>query len=367
MRPILPVSLLPILAAPGLAQGSWVVPKQLAGIEGPSSTFLPFGVDQPIRHQCLYDPEALPFQGPTQLTGIALRADWSAQAGYDQYPLKQYLVTFVYLSSTRVRSDGVSARFQDNHGPDQTKVISDARIALPAQPPMASGPRPATVLLPFAAPWWFATTPVTPAPRDPLGLVVEIQVNLQPAGMYRLDTPFLCDSGRTSFGRLGPRCVSSRAGRPIALEVNDSLKAGEALTFTVTELPNRAPFGVFLGATDNGTWNGFRIPFDLGVIGGHDCWLNTEMLAIVIGTADDQGIGRLRFDLPSSRSIVGQEMRAQAVAQDISANPLLYVTSLGLRATVCGPLGVARVHSLGTVMATTGQVLRGAGLVMELR
>jgi hypothetical protein len=71
---------------------------------------------------------------------------------------------------------------------------------------------------------------------------------------------------------------------------------------------------------------------------------------------------------------VGQTLYAQAIVLAPTANPLRIVTSLGLASTICGPLGVARVHAFYDGAATppptppaTGVVQVGVGLVFDVQ
>lgn len=374
------VAILLAVLAPGaapVAQGNVTVPATLAGIEGGSSSSIPFGTNQPVRYQCIYDGEDLPWSGPRLIQAIALRAD-NGDPGTTTFAGKQYVVMTMTMSTTAVRAENATTRFRDNWGQDATLVIGNGRIVLPMQPPVA-GVRPANIVLPFDAPWIFGTTPVRVGP-PPGNLLLELQIALQPAGAYRLDNVGNCDSQPTAFGNRGPACLTSR-GVALALTGDSTMQAGSSHTWTVTGMPSSAVFSVVLAATDQGTMFGQPLPlalFDpqnpLGPVpgtpfayGAPDCWINVPMGFSLLGTADAAGTGRVIANLPPGRRFVGTQFYTQATVFDLSANPLLFVTSAGLRSTVCGPLGVARIYSVGNHQAEIGQLSLGQGAIFDVQ
>jgi hypothetical protein len=337
----------------------------MANVEGLSSSSVPFGLNQPLRMLCVYDANDLPWSGPLLLRWVSFRADQNLNAG--GIAAKQFIVLNLLMSTTARSAADVSTRFDENTGRDHVQVITNARVALPAQPPQAAGPRPCNVLLPFDVPAFFDLTPVRGPGERPRNLCVEMMVILQPAGGYDLDTPFVCSSNRTPFAAPGPRCRTSASAtrQPLAIDSNDSVKAGGSLTYTVTEVPREAPFGVMFGTRNTGPWNGAPLPVDLTSLGAWDCFIATDWVHTSIGLADATGTGRVSYPVPAGIEFVGQSFYAQAICRDLTANPLLYVTSGGIRTTVCGPLGVARVYAVGNHLALTGTKTFGSAVIFE--
>ena len=354
--------------AGALAQGL-VAPRSMANVEGSTGTSIPFGLDREVRLQCIYDGDELPFSGPRMVQKLLLRADFSTDQGRDQYPVKQFLVLHLAMSTTNVPAWDASATFADNYGTDFSPVIEDARISLPAQPPLPGGPRPFNIELPFDQPWFYGGTPVRDGGPVPRGLLFDMRVTVQPSGSYRLDVPGSCFSEPTYFGDLGAACVTSPGGNPLGIEAPMSTMSGGSVSYTVREMPPNAPFAVALALTNQGDWLGSPLPFDLGsyLQGAPGCWIHVPWQAVLLGQADPTGTGIVTFPIPLGRNHVGSSLYAQAICQDLAANPLLHVASRGLRSTVCGPLGISRIFNVGNAWAESGQRSIGVAPVIELR
>ena len=361
------------LAVPILAQGPLVVPKTMANVEGVGGALQPFGFGQPMRYMCIYNSEELPFSGPTLMTGLWLRADHSTVPPDDSFAAKQFVTISIQISTSTARAETANAKFGDFHGPDLSLLLAGANVALPPQPSTlgSSGvpaPRPFNIPFIFKNPTFFDVSPIrTPYGTVPRSLVVDFIISSQPTGNYLIDSPLVCSSRIRWFGKQGPRCVTSVHRQPLDISCDDSLKAGGTVTFTVNEIPPGNPFAVILGTSSSGTWKGLPLPVDLTPFGGYDCFVNVDWVATSSAQADAQGVGRASFSIPSGRYVVGLELLAQALAYDISANPLLATTSLGIGTTVCGPLGVARLSNLGNATATTGTYAYGSCMIFEVR
>ena len=359
------------LAAPhlGVNAQSSVIPQSMAGVEGEPGTSIPFGLDRQVRLQCIYEGDELPFAGPRMIQKLVLRADDSTDPGRDQYPVKQYLVLHLAMSSTDVLAWDASSTFAENYGSDFRPVIEDARISLPAQPPLPGGPRPFNIELPFDEPWFYLGTPVRDGRTVPTGLLFDMRVTVQPRGSYRLDVTGTCSSEPTLFGAIGAACVTSPGGNPLSLQATMSMISGGSVSYTVREMPPDAPFAVALALTDQGDWLGNPLPFDLSTYlqGAPGCWIHVPWQAVLLGQADPTGTGILTFSIPLGRNYVGTTLYAQAICQDLAANQLLHVASQGLRSTVCGPLGVSRIYNVGNAWAESGQRSIGVAPVIELR
>lgn len=381
--PVPPACLLGALCLAGLgaalpAQQFPLVPRSMVNVEGGSASSIPFGTNQPVRFQCLYDQEELPWTGPRVINGIAVRAD-NTDPGTTTFAAKQYIVMHMVMSTTNVKAEASSSTFLDNWGDDRATVIQNGRIVLPAQPPVP-GVRAPNIVLAFDQPWVYGASPVRTTWPPPGGLLLEMQIQLQPAGTYRVDNLGNCSGTPTPFGNLGPACLTSRSV-PLTVVPDTSMVAGSTYSWTVSGMPANGVFSLALDLSDQGAWFGLPLPVRLfdpanpfGPVpgtpfpyGAPDCWVNVNTGYSAVGGADQAGVGRITVNLPPGRRYVGMSLYAQAVAFDLSANPLLLVTSLGQRSTVCGPLGVMRLYHVGNDQALTGQRALGQGLVFDVR
>jgi hypothetical protein len=389
MRPNLPrtACVVSILATVVSAQNV-TVPAVLAGVEGGGGTNIPFGSSQACRYQCIYDAEELPWTGPRVITGLLLRADNNTPN--TPMAAKGWLDVSVLVSTTDRTAATASNVFAENRGSDATWVITNQLVQLPAQPAWPAGPRPANVPFVFAVPWAYGLTPATPTLPAPRNLLVEFHVHAQPSGPYRVDNMSSCTAPQATFGSLGPACAVP-GNAPIALTADQSMLAGSTYTWHVANAPPTMPFLVALNATNTGGLFGnpaWPLPYPmfdpanpslpspaLAVLQwpAPDCWLNVDPLVALGGITGAAGLGSATGQIPAGRPLVGQTFYAQAIVLAPTANPLRIVTSLGLASTVCGPLGVARVHAFYDGAATppvsppaTGTVQVGVGLVFDV-
>jgi hypothetical protein len=344
-----------------------IAPKSFATVEGLSGSSLPFGTNQPVRFQCIYDNEDLPFSGPVLVRGVGIRANHDHDPNL-AFAQKEFFYLHVLVSTTSLKAVETTTEFSRNHGRDLQQVLTGGRISLPPQPAQPVGPRPCNVRLPFQTPVFFDLTPYRLPGQRPSSFVLDLLVEISPnTQAYDVDTPFLCSSQIVPFGVIGPQCVTSRGTprRHLTIASSDSVKAGGSITFTVGEMPDQALFGVMIGTTDTGTWRGLTLPVDLTPLGAAGCYVLTDWIHTAVAVGDSTGQGRASFSIPSGREFVGGRLYAQAICRDLSSNPLFYVTSLGVRTTVCGPVGVARIFALGDHAARYGQRTYGSGLIVE--
>lgn len=381
-----------------LAAASWLatvafaqnvtVPSALAGVEGGSGTNIPFGSNLACRIQCIYDAEELPWVGPRVLTGLLLRADNNTPN--TAMPAKGWLDVSVLVSTTDKTAATASANFLENRGTDAMWVIVNQQLQLPAQPAWPAGPRPANVPFVFNVPWVYGLTPATPTMPAPRSLLVEIHIHSQPSGAYRVDSMSSCVAPQASFGAIGPACAVP--GSPaVTLVGGTSMLAGSSYSWTIANAPPGMPFLVSLNTTNTGGLAGnpaWPLPYPmfdpanpsqpspaLLVLGwpAPDCYLNIDPVVALGGLADAAGNGTVSGGVPPGRQLVGQTFHGQAIVLAPTANPLRLVTSLGRSATVCGPLGVARIHAFYNNAATpppapptTGTVQVGVGFVFDV-
>jgi hypothetical protein len=365
-------------AAGALAAQNVTVPALLNGVEGAGGTNIPFGSSQACRIQCIYDAAELPWQGPRLLTAIKLRADNNTPN--TAVAAKGWLQISLLVSTTHKTALTASSVFDENRGSDATWVIQNQLVQLPAQPALPAGPRPANIVFTFATPWMYGLTPATSSLPAPSNLLVEFHIHSQPSGAYRVDNLGGCSSAQASFGSLGPACVVP--GQPgVTVAGDPSMLAGSSYTWSVANAAPNAPFFVALDVTNQGGLFGnpaWPLPYPmfdpanptqpspaLAALGqpAPDCWLNITPVTLLGGVADAAGAGAALAAIPPGRQMLGQTYYAQAFSFAQSANPLRMVSSLGRSATVCGPLGVARVYSFYNNLATPPAPPPSAGLL----
>ncbi len=377
-------------AATGVAAQGVIVPAAMQGVEGGSSSSIPFGSNQGCRYQCLYDASELPWSGPRLFTGISLRADNGSSAAPGQ-PMAQkgYVEVSVLVSTTYREASTMSSAFRENYGADATWVVRADRIMLPAQPAAPLGPRAANIDLVFATPWWFGLTPARPNQPPPANLLVEIWITSQPAGAYRLDNISGCASLAADFGNQGSACQLPNQPNPV-LGGDPSMLAGYAFSWYLDHGAPNAPFMLVLAPTNVGNLFGqvaMPLPYPLfdpadptqpapGLAAlrwpAPGCWMNVDPLAGLIGTCDATGRGVVTTSVPAGRQNVGTTIFGQALALAPTANQLGVVTTRGRRSTVCGPLGAARLHAYYNSAGSppppdNGTLSYGAAMIIEVR
>lgn len=366
------------------------VPAVLAGVEGGGGTNIPFGSNLACRYQCIYDAEELPWVGPRVITGLLLRADNNTPM--TTIPAKGFLDISVLVSTTDKSSTTTSATFADNRGADATWVIQNQPFMLPAQPPLATSPRPANIALVFNVPWAYGLTPAVGSMPPPRNLLVEIHIHSQPNGAYRVDNMSSCLATQMPFSPPGSACANP--GSPaVLLTADTSMLAGAAFGWHVANAGATMPFLLSLNVTNVGGLLGnpaWPLPYPMFdpanpsqpsaalLAAGFqwpapDCYLSVDPVASLGGLTDSSGAGTVIGVLPPGRSMVGQTFYGQAIVLAPTANPLRFITSGGFASTICGPLGVARVHAFynntGTPLPpppTTGTVQAGVGLIFDV-
>lgn len=370
-----------------LAAQNVTVPATMVGVEGGGGTSIPFGSNLACRYQCIYDAVELPWSGPRVITGISLRADNNGLA----IPQKGFLDISVLMSTTSRDSASVSSVFAENHGSDATWVLRNQLVMLPAQPSPAPSPRPANINFMFQVPWAFGLTPATGSQPAPANLLVEIHIHAQPNGAYRLDNLSGCIAPSATFGMVQSACQFSSAG-PVLVTGDQTMLAGSSYQWRVERCPPSMPFLLAVNLTNTGFLFGnpaWPLPYPMFDPANPSqpspalaalqwpapgCWLNIDPVLALGGLADASGSAFVNGFLPAGRQFVGTTFHTQAIVLAPTVNPLRFISSGGNSNTICGPLGVARVHAFynNTLVPppptpTTGQVQLGVGMVFEVR
>jgi hypothetical protein len=174
---------------------------------------------------------------------------------------------------------------------------------------------------------------------------MEFAVQQQPAGSYRLDSTFTCQSPLQYYGP--PGCGPAN-GPVLALEsLTTNLTWNNPLVLRISGARPQALTLLFFGLQDSGTWRGIPLPFDGGLIGATGCALSTSILWAPRRAADARGEALFGYNVPPILRLQNTTVSVQAAAEDGFANPLGVVTSQAARMTFCGFERVARVFANG--------------------
>ncbi len=350
---------LPLFGGAILAQRTLVLPEGFEKVEGRAGTGLPFGLSLPIRMQAIYQPWVIENTAKT-ITQIDIRADWSDQKGADTIKAKAFVHLQLFLSHSPRSFDNLSKTFAKNRGDDDTVVIADKRLALPAQPKLAKGPRPFNITLKLDKPFVYLQT------KGPL--LVEISIKAQPKGDYRLDSPLFPTSPAGDFGKAGPACTISSTGKPLVLTNGPSFQSGGSVAWKISGAPPEVPAMIAMGTHEPpGLAFGKTTPFHLGPFGAKDCYVNTNWVLAKAFKTTKQGSGGWVFPLPKRQDLWNQWIFAQAVTSDLRANPMGLVLSKGRKVQILGPIRTARVFAINDLKAKTGILQKGSAPIIALR
>lgn len=315
----------PVLAAQSLLP----LPASHVGMEGTSSTNVPFGRSTPVRVQCAYD--ALLFAAPVTITKIAFRLDGGAAAA------AKIVDCEIRMSTMALSLVGMDPNFALNRGSDETVVLPQQLLNLPAAP--ASG-TPSAFLPPIQLATPFAYDPQNGA------LLVEITIFGQPPGAYSLDATYACDSPDLAIGNNG--CTQSN-GLPLQVQsASSQVMWGRPWIARATDAVPGSIVVLAAGTIDNGPWGGFMLPQALDALGAPGCVLGIDVAATWYTLALGDGSASFPFTLANSPTVIGDWIRFQAAVLDPTANALGIVTSQAKKVQVCGWEPVARVWASGS-------------------
>ncbi|MBL9076506.1 MAG: hypothetical protein JNL08_03325 [Planctomycetes bacterium] len=328
------------------AQSPLVVPASHGAQEGTASTNVPFGRSTPVRVQCAYD--AMLFAAPVVITAIAFRLDGGTAALQKQVEVELRMST---LPSSLV---GMSLDFASNRGADETIVLPQQILTLPAQ---AASAVPNAFLPPIPLSTPFAYDPAAGA------LLIEIVVHAQPPGAYSLDVTYACDSPDIGLGN--NVCTQSNG---LALQVQSASSQVMWGRPWIGRVTDAAPGSIVVfaaGTQDTGSWGGFVLPQDLGPAGAPGCVLGIDVAATWYSLALGDGSAQFPFTLTNSPTVLGEWIRFQAAVLDPTANALGLVTSQAKKVQICGWEPVARLWA-GNTSATIGTREIGLAPVVRL-
>jgi hypothetical protein len=134
-------------------------------------------------------------------------------------------------------------------------------------------------------------------------------------------------------------------------------------------VPNTIGFGAIGSRGVGGTWNGIRLPFDLGPLGAPGCSWNVSV-EYTVGLAS-AGIFASwpTLNVPNDPALAGAQFYDQAAFFDAAANPLGFVPTWSSRWTIGSGIGApgASVAAVGnSARNPTGTLSPGFVATMQL-
>lgn len=150
MPHVLPVLASLLLCAATGAQGlafRQVVPAAAAGVEGASTTALPFGSTLARHVMYAYDGSAVGYGAPVRIAALSLRCD-GATAGSSANGSYDFTLD---LSTSRHAPAALALAFAQNHGHDRLRVHAGA-LAVPA-PAIGGAPNAFSLRIPLSVPF----------------------------------------------------------------------------------------------------------------------------------------------------------------------------------------------------------------------
>jgi hypothetical protein len=334
------------LLLPLHGQNLLIAPASHTGVEGSSSTNVPFGRSTPTRVQYFWDASLLPT--PRSITAIAFRLDGGGSTAGKTVDVE------LRMSNTPLPLVALSADFASNRGANETIVLPRQLLNLPASTGTGT---PSPFLPPIAL-----ATPFLHQPANG-GLLLEVIVHGQPPGAYSLDATWVCSSPDVA---IGPLSCPSAGGLPLRVESGTTQVIwGRPWTGRVLDAPPGALVVFGLGTTETGSWGGLNLPQEMTPFGAPGCWVSIDLASAFYTLAAGDGSAAFPFQVPNTPLVLGAWIRFQAAAFDPLANPLGLITSQAKKVQVCGFEPVGRVWSSG-IGATSGNLEIGFGAVVQL-
>jgi len=313
------------------AQSGVVVPPAFAAVEATGSTNVPFGRLGPMRAQMAYDGTL--FAGPMVVSALGMRLDGGAAVAGKEVELE------IRLSTMPWGVANVRSTFLVNRGADERVVFDRKRVQLPA---VAAPGTPAAFALQLALDRTFSYDPAVGP------LLVELIVHDQPPGAYSLDATYLCSSPFVPFGPTG----CGPGGSPLEVAVPTAqVLWGQSLHVEIRQASPGVATGLALGTIESGTWLGVPIPLDLSPFGAPQCHISIDLLVILPGIADGNGVASYSLSVPPVPALQNEWLRFQGLAMDPAANSLGVILSQGGKVQVCGWEPVARVFASSATAA----------------
>ena len=344
-----------------VAQTKVVFPGNFKSVEGAASTAIPFGLSNQVRLQAVYHSPPPKGQRSAMLREIAIRPDGNAGSGYAR---KQWISLFAYVGLCPHEYDRVSKNFDENRATALTQIFGGAqqKLSLPAMPPLkVAQPRPFAIRFKLPKPWIHRH-------YDDGYLLLELVIMLQPKGTYLLDTPFICSSKGTPFGKSTAACAFANKAKP-KLAKSGSFKLGGQAVWTLSNTPPKSIALFVFGLSKTGPfWDG-KLPYDMTKWGAPGCFALIDWFQLYPVATNDRGTASVSLPIPQNRLFFGWTYRCQTLTLAPAANLLGVVWGDGLEASVCGPVQCSQIVAFaktGIDKVKTGTVQIGTAPIIEL-
>jgi len=298
----LPRTLLVAAACAGALTSQRLVfnPPGNATVEANSRFAGPFGGTASQRFQQVCglsaDPTAI-----GQITRVAFRRDNDTIVASGDYVA--FSPDFALTVSTSPRTTLTMSRtFANNIGSDATQVHTGV-VNFPAQQKMPPGPTPFAYMVPFTAPFPYAS---------PLG---DILLDFAVTSANNTNTLFFCDADARGAGStarlLGNGCPASSN----LVSVSSNWGPGSTARILQYNAAGGVPSVLGIGSTSP-SWFGLPLPVDLGIIGAPGCLVQHDNLVGITGmTSGTLGMYNGRWDvwleLPNNPFLAGLQLRTQ--------------------------------------------------------
>ncbi|MBK9387539.1 MAG: hypothetical protein IPN34_22220 [Planctomycetes bacterium] len=345
------------LAALAPAQVSQVIPPDLASAYGSSSSAYPWGGSGGNK-RAMYCYDASYFAGlpgPITIQQIAWRAP-SGTVGTTIGPLVYQMACD--LSSTASAPMALNNTFDQNHGPDRTRVFGGALSVgplsvqnlqfthvMPLATPFRYDPSQGNFLIDLVCTSVSGTLAGAQGPFNTHPGVGRI-ANTTSAAATTANFPSASTTqnfayeieitGTTCNGRVVLRGVgcNDAGGVPLAISYRGCPDRLSTLSTTVAlSAGNQGPSFLMIGLSDL-QWLGIQLPLDLGLLGATGCSLYVSQEVLVGPLATGGGSSSFALPIPAGAFLVGARAYLQYANLSPGANPLSLVTSSYLDLTI---------------------------------
>ena len=327
-------------------------PAHFGPAEGPSGNAFPFGFALPCRYSQIHDD--LPSMA---ISGMSFRHDWNATA-FPGYSLSMD----AWMSTAVTPSSGISATFDNNHGPDKTRVVFNRTYTQPPSDP-ANLPGQFVLDYPFDVPFVF--------PGGGASLCWEVQITARTNAAYILydavwglfPSPA---SPHIATGYFGSGCVASGQVNPTFARASEYTNWFTGTAGMFVSGANQPPGGITLVCTgaDKTSFLGIPLPATLP---GTSCTVYSDIIvsSVVIATAVGSVSHGITF-VPQP-AFHGITLYSQIWGLDPTANPWGLTTSDAAIHHIVAPFAtppVSRVYlpfslgPIGTIEVNCGLVTR---------
>ena len=327
-------------------------PLHFANAEGPNNNVFPFGnTTVPFRYTQIHDDVPA-----MVITGMAFRHN-SATVTYQAHTI----TIDAWMSTAVTPSGGLSATFDNNHGPDKIQVVFNRTYSLPASNP-ADLPGEFVLDYPLDVPFVFA--------GNGASLCWEVHVT---AKTQTSSVTYDAASGSATtaanpamvIGRYGTGCIATGQVNPmtaVAVQTTSWLSATATMTVNGTNLePNGV--SVFCTGADNTSFGGIPLP---ATIPGSSCTVYSDIILATVVFNSATGTGTNAFTFTPLPAYHGLTFYSQIWGLDAAANPLGLTTSNAamhhIVAPYVAPVPVSRGWSSGN-LNPSGSTGLGYGLV----